>query len=78
MGPYHSTASLDDKGPSFGDTLIGIWAKHGMAAQEEVVVDGGQEDAAVVWANRTSLPVSNSPAQDISQSHVTRGECAGG
>ena len=51
---------------------------HGMAAQEEVVVDGGQEDAAVVWANRTSLPVSNSPAQDISQSHVTRGECACG
>lgn len=50
---------------------------HGIAAQKEVVVDGGQKDSAVMWAYLAPVPVPDSPTQGSPQSGMTRRNGAG-
>jgi hypothetical protein len=51
---------------------------HAIAAQKEMVVDGGQKTVSVLWVHATACPVPASPAQRVSQPGMSRRNYAGG
>lgn len=77
MEPYHSTACLNTIGisqlPEPGDAE----PMHGISAQKEMVVHGGQKDESVVRTNRMPQPVPEAAAQHGLQSRVARGNGTG-